>query len=149
MFLYVVMAILRARHLPPPDRFEFTRVFFIPESTCHITDLDQAVAFGAGIVTIVVSLCGAISERVPARMRTWGQFEDWRKSRVDFIEANGTDERLSGRLKEHLQRLDEKVKGLLEAPERKILDKAWRRSKRKKVEDAERVIGLLKESGFL
>jgi hypothetical protein len=48
-----------------------------------------------------------------------------------------------------LQRLDEKVKGLLEAPERRILDKAWRRSKRRKGEDAERVIELLKDSGFL
>jgi hypothetical protein len=77
LFLYVFIAALRARRLSPLDLSEFNRVFFITKTNYHINDLDQAVAFGAGIVTIIVSLYTAISERVPARMRTWGQFEDW------------------------------------------------------------------------
>ena len=150
LLLSLILLFRRIAHSPYSDDNP-SKIIIVPESNYHFTDLDQAVAYGAGLATIVVSVYTVIARRMLGGATPWEQFEEWRDTRRTLALRKDVEKGLSDELTFQLKNVDEKVKDLLRGPERAIIDETWQRFEEKR--RAELMEGgvsrLLRDSGFL
>lgn len=117
--------------------------FAIPETGYAITELDQAVALGAGLLTVTFSTFETFMSR---RLGDWERYHRWRLSCETLPEEGILQDDVTTRLKEMLRKMEEQERKLLCAPDKTKLLATLLKIKRKL--EAERITKIVEEDMF-
>jgi hypothetical protein len=93
---------------------------FMPSTPYPISDLDQAVALTAGILTVLISTTDAFSSR---GLSDWEAFEYWRQRSRVFLDAKVLGDEEAAVFKSEMDTVDEKVNEMLKLEIRDKLEK--------------------------
>jgi hypothetical protein len=89
------------------------RIGGIPQSGASVTELDQAIAMGAGVLTLACSIIEAI---LSWRRSGWEKYNEWRMNCANLIEQGLLSEEETLRWKEYLENIVQWERELLDTP---------------------------------